>query len=63
MMASTRSFAGMHVVTAIGYDDAGVYVMDPAKGSVDHYDWATFSDMWALSMVWAWQSIRSNQLR
>lgn len=41
-------FAGMHVVTAIGYDEQGVYVMDPAKGSVDHYDWATFSDMWSI---------------
>ena len=41
-------FAGMHVVTAVGYDDLGVYVMDPAKGSVDHYDWATFSDMWSI---------------
>lgn len=41
-------FAGMHVLTAVGYDELGVYVMDPAKGSVDHYDWATFSDMWSI---------------
>lgn len=41
-------FAGMHVVTAIGYDDNGVYVMDPAKGEVDYYDWATFSAMWSI---------------
>lgn len=41
-------FAGMHVVTAIGYDELGVYVMDPASGSVDHYDWVTFSAMWSI---------------
>lgn len=41
-------FAGMHVVTAIGYDELGVYVMDPASGTVDHYDWATFSAMWSI---------------
>ena len=41
-------FAGMHVVTAVGYDELGVYVMDPAKGSIDHYDWATFSAMWSI---------------
>lgn len=41
-------FAGIHVVTAIGYDSLGVYVMDPASGTVDHYDWATFSAMWAI---------------
>lgn len=41
-------FAGMHVLTAIGYDEQGVYLMDPAKGVVDHYDWATFSDMWSI---------------
>lgn len=41
-------FAGMHVLTAVGYDEQGVYVMDPAKGTVDHYDWATFSAMWSI---------------
>lgn len=41
-------FSGMHVLTAIGYDEQGVYLMDPAKGAVDHYDWATFSDMWSI---------------
>lgn len=41
-------FAGMHVVTAVGYDELGVYVMDPAKGVTHHYDWATFSAMWSI---------------
>ncbi len=41
-------FAGMHVVTVVGYDDLGVYVMDPAKGMTHHYDWATFSSMWSV---------------
>lgn len=41
-------FAGMHVVTVVGYDDLGVYVMDPAKGVTHHYDWATFSAMWGI---------------
>ena len=41
-------FAGMHVVTVVGYDDLGVYVMDPAKGLTHHYDWATFTAMWSV---------------
>lgn len=41
-------FSGMHVVTAVGYDELGVYVMDPAKGVTHHYDWATFSAMWSI---------------
>ncbi len=41
-------FAGMHVVTAVGYDELGVYVMDPAKGITHHYDWATFTAMWSV---------------
>ncbi len=41
-------FAGMHVVTVVGYDDLGVYVMDPAKGVTHHYDWATFTAMWSV---------------
>lgn len=41
-------FAGMHVVTVYGYDDAGVYVMDPAKGYVEHYDWTTFQQLWTV---------------
>lgn len=41
-------FAGMHVVTVSGYDANGVYVMDPAKGSTDYYDWATFQELWSV---------------
>lgn len=41
-------FAGMHVVTVTGYDDSGVFVMDPAKGTTDHYDWATFQELWSV---------------
>jgi uncharacterized protein YvpB len=41
-------FAGMHVVTATGYDANGIYVMDPAKGVTNYYDWATFQDMWSI---------------
>lgn len=41
-------FAGMHVVTAYGYDEGGVYVMDPARGETRYFDWATFSDMWSV---------------
>jgi len=39
-------FAGMHVVTAYGYDAEGVYAMDPAKGTTVFYDWNTFHDLW-----------------
>lgn len=41
-------FAGMHVVTVTGYDADGVYVMDPAKGITEHYDWATFERLWSV---------------
>lgn len=41
-------FAGMHVVTVSGYDADGVYVMDPAKGTTQFYDWATFKDLWTV---------------
>lgn len=41
-------FAGMHVVTAYGYDANGIYVMDPAKGTQQFYDWATFEDLWSV---------------
>lgn len=41
-------FAGMHVVTAYGYDEGGVYVMDPAKGTTRYFDWATFTDLWSV---------------
>jgi uncharacterized protein YvpB/LysM repeat protein len=41
-------FAGMHVVTVSGYDANGVFVMDPAKGTTDYYDWATFQELWSV---------------
>jgi uncharacterized protein YvpB len=41
-------FAGMHVVTVTGYDAEGVYVMDPAKGRQQFYDWATFEELWSV---------------
>lgn len=39
-------FAGSHVVTAYGYDDAGVYVSDPGTGTYRFFDWSTFLWMW-----------------
>ncbi|HWV34583.1 MAG TPA: LysM peptidoglycan-binding domain-containing protein [Thermomicrobiales bacterium] len=41
-------FAGMHVVTVYGYDDDGVYAMDPAKGTTQFFDWETFTDLWSV---------------
>jgi uncharacterized protein YvpB len=41
-------FAGMHVVTVYGYDANGVYLMDPAKGATQFYDWATFQQLWSV---------------
>ncbi|HEV2072825.1 MAG TPA: LysM peptidoglycan-binding domain-containing protein [Thermomicrobiales bacterium] len=41
-------FAGMHVVTVYGYDTEGVYVMDPAKGTTQYYDLATFQQLWSV---------------
>lgn len=41
-------FAGMHVVTVYGYDDAGVHVSDPARGSYGFYSWDVFVDMWSV---------------
>lgn len=38
--------AGMHVVVVYGYDDDGVYVSDPAIGSLDYYSWEEFVTMW-----------------
>jgi uncharacterized protein YvpB len=49
---------GMHVMTAYGYDQNGVYLSDPAHGAVVYYDWATFNAMWqvmdgmALGVSW-----------
>lgn len=37
---------GTHVVTVWGYDDAGVYISDPAKGAYKFFDWDTFIYMW-----------------
>lgn len=41
-------FAGMHVVTVYGYDDGGVYTMDPARGTTRYFDWATFIELWSV---------------
>ncbi len=41
-------FAGMHVVTVTGYNDEGVFVMDPAKGTTQFYDWGTFQQLWSV---------------
>lgn len=41
-------FAGMHVVTVTGYNDEGVFVMDPAKGATQFYDWGTFQQLWSV---------------
>ena len=38
----------MHVLTAYGYDANGVYLMDPAKGTNQFYDWATFQQLWTV---------------
>jgi uncharacterized protein YvpB len=49
---------GMHVMTAYGYDESGVYLSDPANGSLVYYDWGTFNGMWqvmdgmALGVSW-----------
>lgn len=49
---------GMHVMTAYRYDSWGVYLSDPATGSLVSYDWATFNAMWqvmdgmALGVSW-----------
>ena len=49
---------GMHVMTVYGYDEWGVYLSDPATGSLVSYDWATFNGMWqvmdgmALGVSW-----------
>lgn len=40
---------GMHVVVARGFDDAGVYVSDPANGAYKFYSWADF--MWAWNVL------------
>jgi hypothetical protein len=30
-----------------GYDDAGVYLADPASGGYDYYAWADFLALWS----------------
>ena len=41
-------FAGMHVVTVYGYDEAGVHVSDPARGAYNFYSWDAFIGMWSV---------------
>lgn len=36
-----------HVITAYGYDDTGVYIMDVAHGSKYQVSWATFNNAWS----------------
>lgn len=36
----------MHVMTAYGYDETGVYLTDPGTAVWQHYEWPTFMDMW-----------------
>ncbi|MCO5214804.1 MAG: C39 family peptidase [Thermomicrobiales bacterium] len=36
----------MHVMTAYGYDESGVYLTDPGTAVWRYYDWATFMSMW-----------------
>lgn len=37
---------GMHVMTAYGYDDQGVYLTDPGTAVYQFYDWDQFMTMW-----------------
>jgi LysM repeat protein/uncharacterized protein YvpB len=37
---------GLHVVTVYGYDDGGVYVSNPGRGTFDYYAWGDFLSMW-----------------
>lgn len=39
---------GMHVMVAYGYDETGVYLTDPGKAILRHYDWPTFESMWSV---------------
>lgn len=39
---------GLHVVTVYGYDDWGVYVSNPGRGSFDYYAWGDFLSMWSV---------------
>jgi uncharacterized protein YvpB len=40
--------AGMHVMTAYGYDADGLYLSDPAHGTEVFYTWDTFVSMWSV---------------
>jgi hypothetical protein len=42
-------FAGMHVMTAFGYDEGGVHLSDPALGQYLYFDWGTFLWMWQVT--------------
>ena len=50
--------AGMHVMTAYGYDAGGIYLSDPGAGKLRYYSWGTFRWMWdvmdgmALAVSW-----------
>ncbi len=39
---------GMHVVTVYGYDDGGVYLVNPGRGNYDYYAWGDFLDKWSV---------------
>jgi hypothetical protein len=39
---------GLHVVTVYGYDDGGVYVSNPGRGTYDYYAWGDFLSMWSV---------------
>lgn len=41
-----RLNAGYHVVVAYGYDESGVYAIDPADGSSVSWAWGDFMWMW-----------------
>lgn len=55
---SYQVMSGMHVMTAYGYDDGGLYLSDPGSGKLRYYDWGTFRWMWdvmdgmALAVSW-----------
>jgi len=37
-----------HTFTVVGYDEAGIYLNDPYKGSTDYYMWDKFNPSWSL---------------
>jgi uncharacterized protein YvpB/LysM repeat protein len=40
--------SGMHVMTAYGYDDEGIFLSDPAHGNEAFYTWDAFVGMWSV---------------